>query len=100
MDFDMVSMVKGDVLETGRSTHDRDLHLLSQLLLGEPFAAGSRALAQDHELRMLSNWDPVELSRFFAFADLHHVLVRAMEALQRSDLVAMGTPLASQYATI
>jgi hypothetical protein len=98
MDFDTASMVTGDVPETGRSAHDRDLHLLSQLLLGEPFAAGSSALAQGHELRMLSNWDPAEFSRFLAFADLHHVLVRAIDALQRSDLVAVNAPLASQYA--
>jgi hypothetical protein len=99
MDFDMVSMVMGDAPETRRSTRDRDLHLLSQLLLGEPFAPGSSALAQGHELPMVSNWDHAELSRFLAFADLHHVLVRAIDALQRSHLVAMSAPLASQYAT-
>ncbi len=88
-----------DVMQTGRSIPARDLHLLSQLLLGEPFAAGSNALALGHELRMLSNWDHDEFSRFLAFADLHHVLVRAIEALQSSTLGAMSPRVSSQCAT-
>jgi len=89
-----------DVMQTGRSTHTRDLHLLSLLLLGEPFAAGSSALTLGHELRMLSNWDYDELSRCLAFADLHHVLVRAIEALQSSTLGAMSPRVSSQCATV
>jgi hypothetical protein len=100
MDFDMGSMAINDVMQTGRSTHDRDLHLFSQLLLGEPFAAGSSALTLGHELRMLSNWDYDELSRCLAFADLHHVLVRAIEALQSSTLGAMSPRVSSQCATV
>jgi hypothetical protein len=99
MDFDMSSLAMDDVMQTGRSIPARDLHLLSQLLLGEPFAAGSNALALGHELRMLSNWDHDEFSRFLAFADLHHVLVRAIEALQSSTLGAMSPRVSSQCAT-
>lgn len=95
----MGSMAMDDVMQTGKSTPARDLHLLSQLLLGEPFADGSRALALGHELRMLSNWDHDELSRFLAFADLHHVVVRAIEALQSSTLGAMSPRVSSQCAT-
>jgi hypothetical protein len=100
VDFDMGSMAMDDVMQTGRSTHARDLHLFSQLLLGEPFAAGSSALTLGHELRMLSNWDYDELSRCLAFADLHHVLVRAIEALQSSILGAMSPRVSSQCATV
>jgi hypothetical protein len=99
MDFDMGSMAMDDVIQTGKSTPARDLHLLSQLLLGEPFADGSRSLALGHELRMLSNWDHDEFSRFLAFADLHHVVVRAIEALQSSTLGAMSPRVSSQCAT-
>lgn len=87
-------------MQTGRSTHARDLHLFSRLLLGEPFAAGSSALTLGHELRMLSNWGHGELSRCLAFADLHHVLVRAIEALQSSPLGAMSPRVSSQCATV
>ncbi len=48
---------------------------------------------------MLSKWDDDEISRFFAFADLHHVLVRVIEALQSSTLGAMSPRLSSQCAT-
>ena len=95
----MSSLAMDDVMQTGRSIPARDLHLLSQLLLGEPFADGSHALALGHELRMLSNWDHDEFSRFLAFADLHHVLVRAIEALQSSTLGAMSPRVSSQCAT-
>ena len=92
----MGSMVAGDVMQTVRSGPARYLHLLSQLLLGDPFTAESNTPALVPELRMLSNWDYDEVSRFFAFADLHHVLVRAIEALQSSTLGAMSPRLSSQ----
>src|SRR5450756_1275684 len=100
MDFDMDPMVMDDITQTGRSSRARYLHLLSQLLLGTPFAAGSRASSLVPELRMLSHWDHDEVSRFFAFADLHHVLVRAIEALQSSTLGAMSPRLSNQCATV
>ena len=99
MGFDMGSRVADDVTQTGRSSPARYLHLLSQFLLGDPFAAGSSAPPLVHELRELSNWDYDEVSRFLAFADLHHVLVRAIEALQNSTLGAMSPRLSSQCAT-
>jgi Uncharacterised nucleotidyltransferase len=99
MDLDMDPMVMDDITQTGKSSRARYLHLLSQLLLGAPFAEGSSASALVPELRMLSNWDDDEVSRFLAFADLHHVLVRAIEALQDSALEAMSPRLSSQCAT-
>jgi hypothetical protein len=99
MGFDMNSVATGNVIQTGRSSRAEYLHLLSQLLLGAPFAAGSIAPAVVPERRVLSNWDQDEVSRFFAFADLHHVLVRAIETLQSSALVAMSPRLSSQCAT-
>jgi len=95
----MVPMEMNDIMQTERSSPARNLHLLSQLLLGDPFAAGASALALGHELRMLSNWDSEEFSRFLAFADLHHVLVRVLEVLQNSTVKAMSPRLSSQCAT-
>lgn len=95
----MGSIATADVTQTGRSSPAQYLHLLSQLLLGAPFAAGSSAPALVHEPGTLSNWDHDEVSRFLAFADLHHVLVRAIEALQSSALGAMSPGLSGQCAT-
>ena len=95
----MGSIATADVTQTGRSSPAQCLHLLSQLLLGAPFAAGSSSPALVHEPGMLSNWDHDEVSRFLAFADLHHVLVRAIEALQSSALGAMSPRLSGQCAT-
>src|SRR5450759_2156408 len=71
MDLDMDPMVMDDITQTGKSSRARYLHLLSQLLLGAPFAEGSSASALVPELRMLSNLYDYEVSRFLAFADLH-----------------------------
>ena len=95
----MGSIATTDVTQTGRSSPAQYLHLLSQLLLGAPFAAGSGASALVPELRILSRWDDDELCRFLAFADLHHVLVRAIEALQSSALGAMSPRLSNRCAT-
>jgi hypothetical protein len=43
---------------------------------------GSNGFALGDELRTLSEWNSDEVSRFLAFADLHHVLVRGVDALQ------------------
>jgi hypothetical protein len=99
MDLDMDSMMKDDVMQTTTWSRARGLQLLSQLLLGQPVATGSDAPALGHELRMLSNWDDDELSQFLAFADLHHVLVRGLEALQSSTPGIMSARLSSQCAT-
>ncbi len=95
----MGSMVTDDVIQAGRSSRARYLHLLSQLLLGDPFDAGPSGPALVPELRVLSGWDQDEVSRFLAFADLHHVLIRAIEALQSSALGAMSPRLLGQCAT-
>lgn len=94
----MVPMTIDDVAQTGRWNRDRGLHLLSQLLLGDPFLAGSSALALGHELRSLPDWDYDELAQVLKFADLHHVLVRALEALEVSTLGATGSRLSNQCA--
>lgn len=83
-----------DVTQTERLSSTRDLHLLSQLLLGDSGAVESSTLVVGDELRKLSNLDDDELSRFFAFADLHHVLVRALGVLQSSPLLATSPRLA------
>ncbi|MGA3091341.1 MAG: nucleotidyltransferase family protein [Terriglobales bacterium] len=90
----MASVAMHDVMQTDRSIPARDLHLLSHLLLGEPFARCSG------ESGMLPNWGHDELARFLAFADRHHVLVRAVEALQSSTLHEMSPRLSSQCATV
>jgi hypothetical protein len=100
MDVDMVPMTRNAAVQTGRWSRARRLHLLSQLLLGDPFAAGSSAPALGHELRMLSNWDYEELAQFLAFADLHHVLVRALEVLRSSTVGAMSPRLSNQCAVV
>lgn len=97
MDIESLSMMD-DALQIGKWSQARSLHLLSQLLLGDGFAAGSSAPVLGHELRTLSNWDHNELSQFLAFADLHHVLVRALEALHGSAVGAMSPRLSNQCA--
>jgi hypothetical protein len=84
------------VLTTG-SAQARYLDLLSRLLLA---GAGSSAPAVAQELRTLSSWDDDELSRFLAFADLHHVLVRGVEALQSSTAGAMSPRIANHCASV
>jgi len=84
MDCEMVPLTMDQVVQAAGSSRARYLHLLSRLLLGE--AAESSAPALGHELQKLSDGDGEELSRFLAFADLHHVLVRSVEALQSSSI--------------
>jgi hypothetical protein len=71
------------------------LHLLSRLLLSND--GGSSDLASE-ELQTVSEWDSVEVSSFLAFADLHHVLIRAVEALQGSTAGMINSRLANQCA--
>lgn len=92
----MVPMTMDKVVQASGSSRARFLDLLSRLLLGDDSPSG--AIAPDHELRMLSNWESDEISRFLAFADLHHVLVRAVEALQSSAVAAMNPRFSNQCA--
>jgi hypothetical protein len=94
MDIEMVPMTMNKVVKTAGSSRARYLDLLSRLLLRDD--SGSDALVQGHELRTLADWDADEISRFLAFADLHHVLVRAVEALQSSPMGGMSPRLANQ----
>jgi hypothetical protein len=92
MDLNMTPMTMDAVVQAAGSGRARYLHVLSLLLLGD--APGSGAPALSHELGALSTWDSDERSRFLAFADLHHVLVRGVEALQNST-AAPTNPLFS-----
>ena len=94
------SMATDVITQTGRWSRGRGLHVLSRLLLNDPFAAGLSAPPLDDEVEMLSHWNEQELSQFFAFADLHHVLVRALEALQNPTLWDMSSRLSNQCATV
>ena len=89
-------MTMDEVMQTAGSSRARYLDLLSRLLLRD--SAGLNPPPLGHELRTLSHWDHNELSGFFAFADLHHVLVRALEALQSPSVGAMSPRLADQCA--
>jgi hypothetical protein len=91
MDIEMVPITMDKVVKTASAIRIRFLELLSRLLLRDDSESG--ALGQGHELRMLSDWDSDDVSRFLAFADLHHVLVRAVEALQSSPPGDMGPQL-------
>ena len=88
MDLDMTPMTMDEVVQTAGSSRSRYLDLLSQLLLGD--SAELKTSATNLELRILADWDDEEFTRFFAFADLHHVLVRGIEALQSSTAVPMS----------
>jgi hypothetical protein len=94
MDIEMVPMTMNKVVKTAGSSRARYLDLLSRLLLRDD--SGPDALAQGHELRTLADWDADQISRFLAFADLHHVMVRAVEALQSSPMGGMSPRLANQ----
>jgi hypothetical protein len=96
MDFEMTPMTMDEVMQTAGSSRARYLDLLSRLLLRD--SAGLNPPPLGHELRTLSHWDHNELSGFLAFADLHHVLVRALEALQSPSVGAMSPRLADQCA--
>jgi hypothetical protein len=95
----MLPALKDDITQAGRWSRARGLHLLSQLLIGEPFATGSATPTLSRDLRMLASWDNDEFSQFLAFADLHHVLVRTLEALQNSTVGAMSPRLSSKCET-
>lgn len=72
----MTPMTMDEVTQRAGSSRARYLDLLSRLLLSD-----SAGLNSSH---IVSGWDDEEFTRFFAFADLHHVLVRGVEALQSS----------------
>ncbi len=93
----MTPMTIDEVVQTAGSSRARYLDLLSRLLLSD--AVGLNAAAVNHGLRILSRWDDEEFTRFLAFADLHHVLVRGVEALQSSTVGAMSPRLADQCAS-
>jgi hypothetical protein len=92
----MGPMTMQEVVKVAGSSRAQYLHLLSQLLLSD--AAGSSGFAGD-ELQTITEWESDEVSRFLAFADLHHVLVRAVEALQSSTIGAMNPRLSNQCAS-
>jgi Uncharacterised nucleotidyltransferase len=94
----MTPMTMDAVVQTAGSARARYLHVLSRLLLTD--AAGSSAPDLAHELQTVSSWDDDELSRFLAFADLHHVLVRGVEALQSSTVGPMNPLIASHCASV
>src|SRR5258708_15391627 len=79
MDLEMYPVTMHEVVRAAGQSRAQYLHLLSRLLLTVP--AGSSGFASWEELQTLSEWDSDEVSRFLAFADLHHVLVRAVEAV-------------------
>jgi Uncharacterised nucleotidyltransferase len=89
MGLDMVPMTMDEVARAAGSSRARYLHLLAQILLND---AGSSVPAPGHELQTLSRWDHDELARFLAFADLHHVLVRALEALRSATIIETVSP--------
>lgn len=78
----MGPMTMNEVVQTAGSNRAGYLHLLSRLLLSDD--SSSSASAPAYVLRRLSDCDADQVSRFLAFADLHHVLVRAVERLQNS----------------
>src|ERR1700687_386602 len=90
MDFEMTPMTMDEVVQTQGSSRARYLDLLSRLLLSD-----SAGLNTSH---IVSDWDEEELTRFFAFADLHHVPVRGVEALQRSSVGSLSGPREQQCA--
>ncbi len=97
--LDMSSTATHNVMQNENSSTSRSLHLLSELLLGgDLLAAGPSALPLASELPMLSNWGDDELARFLTVADLHHVLVRALEALQLSPAGNLGPRVSSLFA--
>jgi hypothetical protein len=97
MDLNMTPMTMDEVVLTTGSARGRYLDLLSRLLLTD---AGSSAPAVVQELQTLSSWDDDELSRFLGFADLHHVLVRGVVALQSSTGVAMSSRIENHCASV
>jgi Uncharacterised nucleotidyltransferase len=96
MDLDMTPMTMDEEVQTAGSNRARYLDLLARLLLSD--VTGSSTPALSDEWRTLSDWDDDELARFFAFADLHHVLVRGVEALQSSTGRTMSARLSNQCA--
>jgi hypothetical protein len=97
MGFNMASMTTGEVVQGGEPSRTRYLHLLSRLLLND--TPVSNTPASDHAVQTLSNWNHGDVSRFLAFANLHHVLVRALEALQSSNFGVMSPRLSNQCAS-
>ncbi len=65
MDIEMVPITMDKVVKTASAIRIRFLELLSRLLLRDDSESG--ALAQGRELRMLSDWDSDDVSRFLAF---------------------------------
>lgn len=84
-------------MPTEHSITARSLQLLAELLLGgDPLAAGPNATLP-HQARMLSNWGDAELTQFLAVADLHHVLVRALDLLRLSPAEDLKPCLSSRF---
>lgn len=93
----MTAMTTDEVVQAAGSSRARYLDILSRLLLND--AAGLNAEAVNHELRILSDWDDEQFTGFLALANLHHVLVRALEALQSSNVGVMSPRLSNQCAS-
>jgi hypothetical protein len=97
MGFDMDLMTADEVVQGGEPSRTLYLHLLSRLLLNDTVV--SNKIGSDHVMQTLSDWNQEEVSRFLAFANLHHVLVRALEALQSSNAGVMSSRLSNQCAS-
>lgn len=78
----MGPMTMTEVVQTAGSNRARYLDLLSRLLLSDHSSSNAPA----YVLRALSDCDADQVSRFLAFADIHHVLVRAVETLENSTV--------------
>jgi hypothetical protein len=90
------------VAPTEPTSTSRSIPLLSHLLLSDPMLAPASTepdstdqastafhltnLALSNELLNFSTWDDEQVNRFLKVADLHHVLVRALQKLQASPV--------------
>jgi len=92
-DFNMVPMTMKQAVQAAGSNRARHLHLLSRLLLSSPHPSSASAPGG---LQMLSDCDGDQVSRFLAFADLHHVLVRAIERMHNSETESINPQLSNR----